>query len=557
MAATYGVTRFEFNREEDLKNYTVWVLDRLHAGTLPQYPLPVWFFLDGFGYGMQHGAETICIPETKGMDVRLIDGYFYVAAIECKPEEVEERDKVFRERVSPYIENIKEKWDREMAEWEATLNEFKQFDRENASDIELWDHFEDLLYRFHPTWWKLHMDWYYAIFGLYTLFIELCQELLVMDVEHPTFKKLLSGFDNKLFGVNRGLWRLGETATQLKLNELFLGTEDNKGLLLALGESEAGNKWLERFHEFLKVHGWRGIDAFDSSSRTWLMEPHVALSDVKQAIGAIERGERFRLDEERKVLTKERQEAESEVLAKVSVGQREWFEKLLRVAQQTHVISEEHTYYLDLPCMAVERTVFDEFGKRFAREGVIDEVDDVLYLLPDEIRKAAVCMGRINLRTYVDARKKEREANCKIEPEPFIGDITKFPDLVMKNPILRFISEPPKVKPELKADLYGCTSTAGVVEGVARVIMRTDEVAQIQPGEILVAITTNATYTPAFGIVSGVVTDVGSTLCHAVIVAREYGLPAVVGTGEATAKIKTGDRIRIDADTGTVYILKK
>jgi pyruvate,water dikinase len=557
MAATYGMTRFEFRPEEDLKSYTVWVCDRLHIGTRPQYPLPLWFFLDGFSYSMQHGAETYCTPETKGMDLRIIDGYFYIAVIECKPEEVPEREKMFREKVKPFIEDPVGKWKRDMAQWEVTLNEFKQFDLDKATNIELWDYFDDLWYGFHRTWWRLHMDWYYAIFGLYGFFLEMCEQLLGIDPEHPTFQKLVSGFDNRLFEGNRGLWRLGERARELGLGPLFIGTEDNKELLLKLEESEAGRKWLNEHREFLKVHGWRCTDAFDASAKTWLMEPHIPLSDIKQAIAAIDKGGVFALDVERERLTREREEAEREVLAKIPVEQREWFEKLMRVAQQAHVISEEHTWYLDFAGYAVERHLYHEFGKRFAKAGVIDDPDDILYLLSDEIRKAAVCMERINLRPYVEARKAEREANLKIEPEPFIGDITKFPELMRKNPVLRFQAVPPKVKPELKADLYGATSTSGVVEGTARVIMDVSDLPQIQPGEIMVAITTNATYTPAFGIVAGVVTDSGASLCHALIVAREYGLPAIVGTGEGTKKIKTGDRIRVDADVNAVYILGK
>jgi phosphoenolpyruvate synthase/pyruvate phosphate dikinase len=79
---------------------------------------------------------------------------------------------------------------------------------------------------------------------------------------------------------------------------------------------------------------------------------------------------------------------------------------------------------------------------------------------------------------------------------------------------------------------------------------------QIQPGEILVARMTCAPWTPVFGVISGLVTDAGSSLAHSAIVAREYGLPAVVGTQEGTRKIKTGDRIKVDGDNCAVYILK-
>ena len=83
------------------------------------------------------------------------------------------------------------------------------------------------------------------------------------------------------------------------------------------------------------------------------------------------------------------------------------------------------------------------------------------------------------------------------------------------------------------------------------------ELGTVQPGEILVAPGTSVPWTPIFSIISAVVTDAGGSLAHAGIVAREYRIPAVVGTMEATKKIKTGDRIRVDGDMNAVYILEK
>ena len=79
----------------------------------------------------------------------------------------------------------------------------------------------------------------------------------------------------------------------------------------------------------------------------------------------------------------------------------------------------------------------------------------------------------------------------------------------------------------------------------------------VQPGDILVFPGTNPAWTPVFGIVKGVVTDRGGTLSHAAIIGREYGVPTIVNTFEGTAKIRTGQRIRIDAREGAVFILDK
>ena len=117
------------------------------------------------------------------------------------------------------------------------------------------------------------------------------------------------------------------------------------------------------------------------------------------------------------------------------------------------------------------------------------------------------------------------------------------------------VGEMPKVKEELKADIYGVCGAPGAAEGPARVIMTYEELEQVQPGEILVCPGTNPAWTPIFGIVKAVIADRGGTLSHTAIVGREYGVPTIVNCFEGTAKIKTGQRVRVDATQGAIYLL--
>ena len=96
---------------------------------------------------------------------------------------------------------------------------------------------------------------------------------------------------------------------------------------------------------------------------------------------------------------------------------------------------------------------------------------------------------------------------------------------------------------------------AGVVEGYVRKLAKPENGGQLQTGEILVAMTTNVGWTPLFSRAAAVVTDVGAPLSHAAIVARELGIPAVVGCGNATMHLKTGDHVRVDGGRGIVEIL--
>jgi phosphoenolpyruvate synthase/pyruvate phosphate dikinase len=115
----------------------------------------------------------------------------------------------------------------------------------------------------------------------------------------------------------------------------------------------------------------------------------------------------------------------------------------------------------------------------------------------------------------------------------------------------------PQVRPELKADMYGTCGSPGVAEGTARVIVTVDELHLIKQGDILVAASTSPSWTPVFSMISGVVVDRGASLSHAAIVGREYGIPVVMNVFEGTTKIQSGQRIRVDANLGAVYILDK
>ena len=104
--------------------------------------------------------------------------------------------------------------------------------------------------------------------------------------------------------------------------------------------------------------------------------------------------------------------------------------------------------------------------------------------------------------------------------------------------------------------LKGFAACSGVVEGTARVVKSVKEIGRLEEGDILVCQVTNPTWAPIFQKISAAVSDSGGSMSHMAIVAREYGLPAVVGTGNATQKIRDGQRIRVDGGRGTVTILQ-
>jgi phosphohistidine swiveling domain-containing protein len=277
------------------------------------------------------------------------------------------------------------------------------------------------------------------------------------------------------------------------------------------------------------------------------------------------KGGGFNLEHERAKLTKERAEAEEEVLSKISPEQKGWFTTLMRLAQKAGVYSEEHDHYLDLYCHAMIRRSVLGIGRRFVQAGAIDDRDDMFFLIPEDVRRAVLNPECYDLRPVVNRRRAEWQEWCKTPNPPFIFkegfDLEQAMGAIMKSndPIFLkvVVGTMPVVRPELKADMHGTCGSPGVAEGTARVVLSEDQLADVQPGDILVAATTAPSWTPVFSFIAGVVVDRGASLSHAAIVGREYGVPVLMNTFTGSQVLKSGQRIRVDANMGVLYILDK
>ncbi|RPH88331.1 MAG: phosphoenolpyruvate-utilizing protein, partial [Desulfobacteraceae bacterium] len=436
----------------------------------------------------------------------------------------------------------------------------KALDLDQASGIDLLDNFEETINTCRRMW-EIHMYMMYGTYTAYILFENMCRELAGIDDTSPLFHNLVSGFDNKVFQVDRRLWEFSKRAREDGLADLFLESKPAE-IQGRLQESAKGKEFLKAFMAFMNEDGWRMQRMSEMNMPTWVEDPTPALVNVKQFL---QKGGGFNLDAERSKITEQREKAEKEILAKVPQEQRGWFGRLMLLAQKSGVFSEEHDHYLDLYTHAMMRRSALGLGKRFAQKGALNEAEDIFFIIPDEVRRAGINPDQFDLRYIVDRRKEEwQEWQKTPNPPAFLKE--GF-DLDMAMGVLVQSMDPialkvvvgsmPQVRPELKADLYGSCGSPGVAEGPARVILNEDERHLVEEGDILVAASTSPSWTPVFSMIKGVVVDRGASLSHAAIVGREYGIPVVMNVFEGTAKIKSGQRIKVDANLGVVFILDK
>lgn len=554
------VPGFEFDEKADLAQSPAWFLDGTHS-VPPWTPLFGWFWINFCRHGMQYGAEKLSLPTVKGWDWRFRNGGGYLTLLLVKSEaEQKQREERFRVAIRPFIDDYDGLWKSQLDEILGRYEKLKALDLDKASNIELLDNFEQTI-NVCRRMWEIHMYMMYGTFTAYILFESMCRDLLQIDDTNPLFHKLISGFDNKVLRVDKRIWEFSKEADKLGLADVVLKS-DPKDLVKNIESAPHGHDFMREFRAFLDEDGWRMQRMSEINMPTWIEDPAPPLTNMKQFI--IKGGE-FNLEEERAKLGEERQAAEKEVLAKIAPEQKGWFTTLLRLAQKSGVFSEEHDHYLDLYMHALMRRSAMGIARRLVGAGTIESADDIFFVIPEEIRKVALAPEQFDLRQIVHARRAAWREWCKTPNPPVIladgfdmdqamGVLVKSNDPIALKVV---VGSMPVVRPEIKADLHGTCGSPGVAEGPARVIMSEEELADVQPGEILVAATTSPSWTPVFSFIKGVVVDRGASLSHAAIVGREYGIPVLMNVFVGTQRIKTGQRIRMDTNMGALFILDK
>jgi pyruvate,water dikinase len=218
-------------------------------------------------------------------------------------------------------------------------------------------------------------------------------------------------------------------------------------------------------------------------------------------------------------------------------------------------LTPDHHFYIDQGANAHVRQVLIAVGRKLVAAGHLDAPDDVVFFRYNELR---VFMGdptAMDGRAIVATAKAAREKAYTFRPKEWVGTVTATQ---LAFPYLNLWGFPDKFYREastVAGQINGLGASPGVVEGIARVVLREEQFDDVRAGDILVCQMTNPAWVVLFTKIVGLVTDAGGTVSHPAVLSREFGIPAVVGTSVATEQIKNGDRIRINGTTGEVEIL--
>jgi pyruvate,water dikinase len=391
--------------------------------------------------------------------------------------------------------------------------------------------------------------------GSEVLFTNVYKKLVQKDGD-PSAPTFLMGFDNIPLRSEKALFDLAAwSQEQVILAEHLVETPSEQLVEDLAQESAPGNvdqgiwdEWKGRFRDYLNQYGYSIYD-MDFAKPLPMDEPEPILEMLNLFINGGGKNPYKR----QQTYASKREQAEEMARSRLRGIKRWGFEKALNWAQSQAPLREDGIAEIGLG-YPVLRELLGELGCRIVAAGAIDAADDIYWLEETEIESMVTALemdqALSDITEIVQERKDLWQTRKQATPPPQLPPGKKY---------LGFDLEGVLTGAEGKVEgniIKGVPASPGKVTATARVLHGPEDFDQMESGDILVAGITTPAWTPLFAMASGVVTDIGGPLSHGSIVAREYGIPAILGTGFATKLIQSGQQIAVDGAAGTVTLLE-
>ena len=357
--------------------------------------------------------------------------------------------------------------------------------------------------------------------------------------------QFLTGFESKTLQANAILFEIAKLIRTSDALTHLLITTPIRFVSRALQEHAEGAPVVKALEDYFDVYGHQGY-SLDFIEQTQAEDPSATFAALKSMVQDLSYDPK---DQETRA-TAVRDQKFAEVSDKLS-GLAYWqFRYRLWFARRYNHIREETSFYFGYTWPVLRPMAF-ELGRRLVDAGTFLDSEDTFFMVTEELERAIEARksgtGLAELGKLAAERRELREA-CKLLHPP--GTI---PEEASKIPAVRF--KETQVNNDASGDaLAGFAVSSGTVTAPASVILSPNDFDKMVPGSILVAPNTTPAWTQLFAHAVGLVTDMGSILAHGSIVAREYGIPAVLGVGNGTVRIEHGQSITIDGDAGSVTL---
>ncbi len=565
-----GDKEFPIDWETEQEKGLFWVYDDLHC---PQPLSPMYFDIGGWWLSCDHMFRRFGTPFASDWIAKNVNGYLYTAAIPADPDfevpamefgnlylpRVPKDDPEYAGKIGGYLGAVLPIYGLNFADWwkERLVPEMQRNLSYLESKIDRWDEIplmewavilEDAM-DIHDRHWKIHWMLNFAQLSA-TLNLQAVMEEVRGEADTELLGRMQNSAKDRNWDSIEALWTMKEAAKADKVLSEAFAKESGAEIFAALESTDQGKKFIdEKLTPWQREFGWHAVWSHEFIFTSRFENPAPVL-DVIQ--GYIESD--YDYPSAVKHLADDIAAAAAEMLDGLEGEALEKMRAASEINLKMAPLTPDHHFYIDQGTNQHMRVVLICIGRKLVEEGVLDEPDDVILLKYNELRYLLGDMENYDARSIVKGRKAERAESEKIRPKDWIGTATESQ---LEFPYLGLWGFPEKLHIEQDAtdSVSGIAASPGVVEGTARVVLTVDEFDQVKKGDIMVCQMTNPAWTPLFALIAGIVTDAGGTVSHPAVMAREFGIPAVIGCSVATQRIKSGDRLRVNGSTGLVEIL--
>jgi pyruvate,water dikinase len=545
-----------------------WEFDAVHFSR-PVLPLTESTWFDLMEIGTERGFAELSLPMVS-YRLRVVNGWPYARVEPFGGEPPAMLNKVpalahmwrinpkMRKRILGFDRFVREggferqvpRWNREWRpEAERRVASLRARDLATVSNGELAEQLEGL--RDFLLWaHSLHINLHLVCFYIRERFVQVCERLLGLSKFEAY--ELVQRTDPFHFQGPARLAGMARRALQDSEVSAVLERPADQALRALRGT------WFERdLQTFLDEQGDRAA-GFELDEPTWREAPEIVVGIVKGLMQAP-----YDAEAEEAEFQAWREARIAELRVGLDGDARTEFDRWLALGEQAYPLNETHNYLLcELPCGLLRYAVL-ETGRRLAGAGRILSADNAFLLGVEELVSALG--GDADMNALVASRRAERERNTLLRPPERLGPPQAEPPYhalpkaaaSALRAILAQVAEMNGVRLRESTDsiIVGLPGGPGLAEGPARVVRSLDEFEKVQAGDVIVCTFTNPAWTVLFPRAVALIADSGGPLSHAAIVAREYRLPSVVGTGDATRRLVDGQLVRVDGSAGTVTTL--
>lgn len=531
-----------------------WAFDKMHAPR-PLHPLSEDLVMSTLSRGFSQAHVEYDCPIVAVS--RAVNHYFYMAFMpHPDPAVIEDRMSRYAGMVERTVPLVGTRWQNEWLPLIKSRNEAERdADYSGMTDEQLFARYHEMA-RWMEQMWYIHGHVNFALISGAQL-SDFYDE--VMQPEDPTESyQILQGYHTRPVDAAHGLWALSRKVKASPALQRAFDENAPRDLPAALSQTDEGRAFLAELDAYLYDFGWRSDAVYDLADVPWREDPTIPLGNIARYVPMPDSDDpmiKFNAAVQR------REELTARIRARLAGDPEKLahFEKLFESAQYAYPLTEDHAFYIDQMGVVLLRRFMLAVGERLARRGCFDAASDIFYLYDREVRGAMA--NDTDFHQLVAERKAEWEACAAATPPDILGTPPPPPqpgDFV--DPLLdavgsRLLGLKPPPTGEQDPDLIdGVAGSPGTYTGVARVVRSLEEAGALEEGEIMVCEMTLPPWVPMFAIAGAVVADVGGVMSHCAIVAREFAIPAVVGSVNGTSRIQTGQTVTVDGTNGNVWL---